>query len=143
MTEREFIIQLAVNSFNQQYGRNVQFTDCDVKSILPNQFSLFAYEIFTVRFDDFVRMRLYLDFGNYDVIGNYRLEVDGSAGVGVLGDEVYVASGFVDRYYKESGLYKFNWMGEDQSTWDIFLMENGDSFVTEDTGDLFILETGA
>lgn len=143
MTEKDFIIQLALSSFNNQYNRNILITDCDAKSILPNQYSTIAYEVFSVRLDDYVRLRMYLDFGTTDNLGRYRLEVDGSEGVGILGDEVYVTTGFIDRYYKESGLYKFNWMGIDTGLWNIFLSESGDELVTEDTGDLFILEGGA
>ena len=142
MTEREFIIALAVNAFNQQYNASLLVENFDVKSIQPNQFTTLAYEVYTVRFDDFVRLRLYLNFDQYDSIGNYRLEVDGSEGIGVLVDEVYVATGIVDRFYKESGLYKFNWLGQDITSWDIFLTENEEALLTE-IGDYFIEETGA
>lgn len=143
MTEREFLIQLAVNAFNAQYGKHIEAINCDIKSIQPNQFSTLAYEVYTVRMDDFVRLRMYLEFNNYDSLGRYRLEVDGSAGTGVLTDEVYVVSGYVDSYYRDSGLYKFGWLGVDITTWGIIMVEDDVALVTEDTGDYIILETSA
>ena len=143
MNERRFLIQLAVYAFNQQYNRDLKVHDCDIKSIPPNQFSTIAYEVFTVRLDDYVRLRLYLEYGDYDNLGRYRLEVDGTDGLGILGDEVYVTSGFVDRYYRESGLYKFGWLGVDISTWNILMDEQGNEWITEDTEVNFILEAGA
>lgn len=143
MTEREFLIQLAVNTFNAQYGKHIEAINCDIKSITPNLFSTLAYEVYTVRMDDFVRLRMYLEFNNYDDLGRYRLEVDGSSGVGILGDEVYVASGYVDSYYRDSGLYKFGWLDVDIATWGILLAEDDVVLITEDIGDYLILETSS
>jgi hypothetical protein len=144
MTEKQFIIQLAVDQFNAQYNRSMLHTDFDARSIEPNQFSILAYEVFTVRLDDYVRLRMYLEYGPYDNLGPYRLEVDGSTGgVGVLGDEVYVTSGQVDSYYRESGLYRFGLLNVDTATWNILLDEMGNEWITEATGEFFILETGA
>lgn len=143
MTEREFIIQLAVNSFNAQYNASIRLSECDAKSIQPNGYSAIAYEVYTVRQDDNVRIRLYLNFGHHDRMGEYRLEVDGSDAVGRLGDEVYVALGFVDVFYRDSGLYKFHWMGVDLTSWNIFITEDGQPFINEETGEYFLTETGA
>lgn len=139
LNEKEFIIQFAIRHFNQQYHHNLLVADCDAKSIQPNQFSSHAYEVFSVRLDDYVRMRLYLSFSTFDNLGPYRLEVDGSEAVNQLGDEVYVCSGTIDRYYYESGMYKFPWLNEDVALWNLLLNEDGDALLTE-SGEYILLE---
>lgn len=139
LNEKQFIIQFALQKFNHQYNRSIKVEDCDAKSIQPNRFSVQAYEIFSVRLDDFLRLRLYINLSKVDKLGSYRLEVDGSEAVNQLGDEVYVATGTLDRYYYESGLYKFPWLGEDVTLWNLSLSEEGDGLITEQ-GEYIVLE---
>lgn len=139
MNEKQFIIQFALQRFNQQYNRQLQVIDFDAKSITPNYTSQLAYEVFSVRLDDYVRLRMYLTYHTYDNIGPYRLEVDGSLGTGVLGDEVYVCQGTIDRFYVESGTYKFAVLEEDITLWNLTLSEDGDGLITEG-GDYILLE---
>lgn len=139
MKEKQFIIQFAIQRFNRQYKRKLRIQDFDAKSIPPNRFSEKAYEVFSVRLDDYIRLRIYLTFSKHDKTGPYRLEVDGSEGTGVLGDEVYVCQGTVDRYYLESGLYKFDALEEDVTLWNLALSEGDDALITE-TGDYILLE---
>lgn len=139
MNEKQFIIQFALQRFNKQYKRKLKLKDFDAKSIPPNRFSQLAYEIFSVRLDDYVRLRLYLNFHRYDNVGPYRLEVDGTEGVGVLGDEVYVCHGTIDRFYVESGTYKFAVLEQDITLWNLLLTEDGDGLITED-GEYILLE---
>lgn len=139
MNEKQFIIQFALHRFNRQYNRKLKLQDFDAKSITPNRHSQLAYEIFSVRLDDYVRLRMYLSYHRYDQIGPYRLEVDGSLGTGVLGDEVYVCQGTIDRFYIESGTYKFAVLEEDITLWNLTLSEDGDGLITEG-GDYILLE---
>ncbi len=139
LNEKQFIIQFALQKFNEQYQRSIKVEDCDARSIQPNRFSVQAYEIFSVRLDDFLRLRLYINLSKVDKLGRYRLEVDGSEGVNRLGDEVYVATGTLDRYYYESGLYKFPWLDEDVTLWNLSLSEEGVGLITEQ-GEYIVLE---
>lgn len=143
MIEKDFIIQLAVNTFNAQYNQAIEIERCDAKSIEPNERSVLGYEVFTKRLDDFVRLRLYLNFDTTNDISQFKLEVDGTEGSDVLSDEVYVAMGSVNEFYRDTWFYKFKPMGVDITLWDIFLTEDGVPFVSEDTGEYFVQETGA
>jgi len=142
MNEKQFIIQLAVAKFNQQYNRSLDYSDFDAMSIPNNIYSNLAYEVFSVRMDDYVRLRMYLTFDNVDILPNYRLEVDNTTVIGALGDEVFVTFGTIDRYYRDSGLYKFQTMYKDETLWDILICEN-DEVLSLESDEMIILEDGA
>lgn len=109
--EREFLIDTAVDLFNRQYKRNIVADECTIVSIRPNYGCKYGYEIDTKRVDDNLRLRLYFNLEDFDAFGSYRLEVDENMLKGRLGDEVYVVLGRVNRYYVDSGTYKFRPIG--------------------------------
>lgn len=112
MNEVEFLINLAVSEYNDQYGAAFKPKDFDIKSLRPSVNFDKGYEIYTVRTDDFLRLRMYFAFGNRTDFGPFKLEVDGKKFVAELGDEVFVTLGSVEDYYKNEGIYKFRWIGE-------------------------------
>jgi hypothetical protein len=141
MTEKEFIISLAVSAFRQQFNATILPTECDVKSIPKNTTSELGYEVYSTTLVDYLRMRIYLNFGNGDWIGPYTLETDATHVVGNLGDEVFVASGYVNDYYRTNGVYKFPWLSADALTWGMFITESGEPLLMEDGGYL-LTESG-
>ena len=142
MTEKHFIIKMILDQFNDQYKKHIKVNECDAKSIHNNTYSDIAYEVFTKRFDDFVRIRVYFSFNKHDKINNFSLEVDTSDIRNRLGDEVFVADGTIDRYYKQYNVYKFNWMSQDETSWEILMLENTESLLFEDGNDI-LLESGS
>lgn len=138
MTESEFLITLAITQYNNQYNKNLTLDGCDIGSIVVRQGFDLSYEVTTKRTDDYVRLHMHLTFDKMDMIRPYRVEVDGSSGyVDQLGDELFVATGLVDIYYKEENIYKFRpivLVTEDS----YLLMESGDFILTE-SSDYFIL----
>lgn len=142
LTEREFLITIAVRLFKSQYGRDIPVENCDVRSITASQRRALGYEIVTTRFDDFLRLRLYFDFGDETKFVSYRVEnVQGQLGPTKLDDEVYVAYGTVERYYKTEGIYRFRWMTEDINRYDVILDE-GEAPVLSEDGEFIVAEGG-
>lgn len=142
-SERDFLIMLATKLFKSQYGRNIPISCCDVRSITPSSRRELGYEIVTTRFDDFLRMRLYFDFGDETKFVNYRIENEqGKDGPAQLDDEVYVAYGTVERYYKTEGIYRFRWMTEDVSRYDVILAEADGLPILSEDGEFIVAEGG-
>ena len=132
-TEREFLIMLGVKRFKQQYGIDIPISDCDVRSIQPNERYELGYEIQTTRFDDFFRIRLYFDLAQETKLVPLRLENEQNiVGTGNPDDELYVTYGTVDRYFKVEGIYRFRWLEEDITRYDVILSEDGIAITSED-----------
>lgn len=104
-TERNFLINMAVRLFNEQYGRKIDPASCTLETIDSTYECNYGYEIRALH--DSLRLRIYFTLGDIDFFAPYRLEVDTTYLPGGLGDEVYVMLGTVQRYYVDSGLYKF------------------------------------
>jgi len=141
MSEREFLISLAINRFNLQFNRTFQISDFDVKSIQPAYKCSRGYEVYSVRFDDFLRLRVYFNFGNGTSLGPYRLETDITHAVGVLGDEVFVSFGEIDSDFKNLDIFKFQDSDIDVTRYQILIAENNEAILTED-GEYILLEDG-
>jgi hypothetical protein len=139
ITEREFLIKFGVAFFNGQYGRNIDPAVCDIRSIDTGNGSDISYEINTNRTDDHVRLRMHLRFAKVNNLTTYRLDVDGSGGVGTLADEVFVTTGTIDQYYKDSGMYKFAPIINDEARLPAILTEDGTALFLEN-GDFLELE---
>lgn len=120
LTEKQFLINLAISRFNEQYGRDIDPTTINIKSISPNYGSDLGYELQTLRKTDYLRLRMYLSFSRVDGVMPYRLEVDKTFIPDALGDEIFVTKGSVNRYYQDAGIYKFRWIAPDVSTVDYF-----------------------
>lgn len=132
LTEREFLIKLAVDRYNLQYGKNFNYEDFDIFSILPSYSFDLGYEVYTMFDADNVRLRIYFRFSTVTNLTAYRVEVDLTYKVDILGDEVIVSIGEIDRWYKDSGQYTFGWLIPDPSRRPILLLENKDWFLLED-----------
>lgn len=144
-TEKEFLISTALRQFNEQYTKSIQVVDCDIKSIPTRNGFERSYEVHTLRTDDHLRMHMHLRFEGRDGLSNYRLEVDSvqtqqDGNVGTLSDEVYVATGTIDPYYKDSGIYKFRPVNVDTTLLAILLGEMGEDVLGEN-GEQILLET--
>jgi hypothetical protein len=113
LTERQFLMQLAVSQFNSQFGKNIDYNKCAIKSIPPSPDFNIAYEIDTLEQLDFVRLRIYLKFDTRTGLQSYKLYSDTTHVYAALGDEVWVALGLVHTDHKTD--YGFNWLnrGED------------------------------
>lgn len=94
---RLFLAQLAVDAYNAQRKPKVKFnyTDFDVVSITPNNNSKFAFELNTIRTDDYFRLRLYCNLSSIIKIGTYRLYDQAGHGTG-LGDEIWVSDSLLN-----------------------------------------------
>lgn len=140
MTEKEFLIRLALNQYNAQYNLNILPEGCDVKSLTTRVNFDRSYEVWTNRGDDFVRMRMHLLFGGNDGISAYRVETDGTTGVANLTDEVFVSTGSIDSYWRDSGTYKFAPIDPDVSDASAIFLEDFSPILLEN-GNLLLEET--
>lgn len=110
--EKQFLTELIVNMFNAQYGKAIDSSLCEIKSIRPNYGSSLGYEVLTKRLDDFLRLRFYTTIETSDHIGTFRLEIDETNLNNRLGDEVYSCVGGLNREWVERRIYRFAWIGE-------------------------------
>jgi hypothetical protein len=67
------------------------------------------------------------------------LETDGSSGQGVLTDEVFVSTGHIDSYWRESGTYKFAPISPDVTDDTALLLEDFSPILLE-SGNLLLQE---
>lgn len=144
LAEKEFLMALALSTFNSQFNRAMKVDDCDIKTITPAYGFKYGYEINTVRLDDFLRMRIYLNVGDTDALGNYTLNMDEGItdGKGTLIDEVWVANGTVDRFWIDSYQYRFvTTLYIDDARIAILLTEDNQALLTE-SGEYILLENG-
>lgn len=126
MNEKQFLITLAIRSYNEQYGKDFRPDECDIRSIQTRQRYDRSYEIRTNREDDFTRIHLHLNFGDTDKLYPYRVELDHAVANGTsnLQDELFVSEGVIDSYYKNEGIYKFRRLEFDDYLSNILLMED-------------------
>lgn len=124
-SEKDFLRRLAVDRFNLQYGKNVDYTRCFIHSIEPNYRRELGYEIVTARPDDYLRLRIYFDITEIDSFRPYRLETDEKFKVGYVGDEVFVSLGTVNPYYRDEGIYNFRWIAPDPELDEVLLYVGG------------------
>lgn len=129
VSEKAFLIGLAVSRFNEQYGRSIDPAGCTIFSIDPNYGEDYGYEIATIATGDNLRLRIYFSLQHLDNLNPYRLEVDTTLIEGALGDEVYVSLGTVNSYWLDSGTYKFRWINPDPAYFAYLeAVETGDRF---------------
>ncbi len=132
-SERDFLIKLAVDKYNDQYSTDLVYSDFTIRSIPPNFNTSLGYEIQTDNQLDFLRLRVYLIFGNNTILYDYKLENDTQTGHGTLIDEVFVTLGTMSNYYKVNGIYKFQPIREEDAWTDsILLTEDLEFIITED-----------
>lgn len=132
LPEREFLIEFGIQQFNTQFNTRLERGGCDLKSIAKRYGADYSYEIFTLRGDDHLRIRLHLTTGVTDNIQPFRLEVDGSPdGAGNGSDEVFVTSGTIDNFYRDSGMYKFDSINVDETRLNVLLTEDNQAVLLE------------
>lgn len=139
MSEALFLITLALKAFNDQYQKSFTAQDFCIFSITPAPNTDLGYEIVSITDQDFLRIHIYLSFGKLDQLHKYRLEVNYPSYSGTLGDEVYVATGEVCQYYKDTGVYRFNPINTCGILLNVFTTEDGEPLVDE-SGDYFVIE---
>lgn len=138
-SEREFLIDLALHDFNQQYKKNIKSEVCAIRSIRPAYGTKYGYEIDTIRTDDYVRLRMYFNLEGINKFKPYRLEVDDTLAPGTLDDEVYVTIGTINPYYLDAGIYKFRWLNEDLNRYKFLMYVSGNVVETINSGYLRLI----
>jgi hypothetical protein len=142
LTEKEFLLTLALTKFNEQYNMDLKVSECDIFSI-PVRFNAHvSYEIYTSTREDYVRLHIHLLIEGTDGLQDYRLELDPyylGNGLGNNFDELYVAMGNVEQYYVDQGIYSFLPIVEDSSNSNTLLLEDGNELLLE-SGEQIVLE---
>lgn len=143
-SEKEFLLLLALHQYNLQYKKRFKPEDCDIFSVEPHYKTQLGYEIRSRILTDFFKIRVYFNFSDRSMVNPYRLEVNKTFQVNQLGDEVYVTTGTIDRYYQDAGIYKFRWIEGDAITDTPFALMNGMAFKLMGGGNLLLVgEEGA
>lgn len=134
--EDYFLKKFALDAYNRKYGKRLRPEDCNINSIRSTYNYKYGYQIETLREDDHVIIRLYLNMGVMDCVDIVRLEnYQNQQYVGSLVDEVYVVLGQFNRYYYDNGIYKFRWIAGDDLDLPLMAFLNGD-FVSWEDGEL-------
>jgi hypothetical protein len=100
MTTREqlefFLRNLAVQSYNYQFGTQFQTEDFELDIIHANTDSDIAYDVSAILDHGKYRLRVYLYVGDRDAINQFIPTLDDTFAVGELGDEIMMANGVLD-----------------------------------------------
>ena len=108
-TEENFLLNLIVSKFNTQFNTTWGLDDFVIYSVNPKSTHKIGYELKTKLLEDFLTIRVYFNFNSHDEISDFILGLDSSitTGKGNLSDEVYIAFGLIDIFYKENNIYRF------------------------------------
>ena len=132
MVEIDYLIQTAVDRFNFQYGEQLLYDEMRIFSIPPESNSDLGYELFTIRQDDYVRLRLFILLGQICDI-SYRLETDATFIYNGLGDEVFCTIHGIDAEVIRVNNFKFEWLTlEEQVPFGTLSTETLIPLITED-----------
>lgn len=127
LPEKDFLIKFAVDSYNKKYKRNLNRAYCHIKSVEKAYGYVYGYQIETIRSDDHVVIMLYFNLG--DITRDHIVRAETIQNVEInnaLGDEVYVVTGEVARFYKEHGVYKFKWIKSDGFNYTAIMFTDAD-----------------
>ena len=134
MALKAYLIQLVISRFSLQYKIPLKIRDFDAFTIPPRAGSVVGYEIYSKKFKDHFRVRLYCKVGDYTDITPIVLEEDVS-NVGINGDEVYVAYATLDNSFlfidNNEVRQDFNQFDFDPTLLRIILSENDLGIQTE------------
>lgn len=135
MKEHDYIKEMVLRSFSVQFNRQLNAADFGLICIPKKSEYVLAFEIFTLRVDDFLRIRVYLQLGGKDDLQPFKLEVSGVNRSNSAEDEVWVTLGSFDIYHLESGFMNENELFKcpDQIS-NVLLLEDGGYILTEDGG---------
>ena len=140
MIEIDYLIQTAVDRFNFQYGEHLTYDEMRIFSISPEENSDLGYELFTIRQDDYVRLRLFILLGQV-CDTPYRLETDNTFIYDGLGDEVFCTIHGIDAVTMAAEGFKFPWLTlEAQVPFNTLSTEDFIPLITEDG--LYLLAEG-
>lgn len=134
--EYDYIIQQAVNNFNQQFGKSFDPSTFAIEVIEKRADGNFAFEVYTLRSDDQLRLRLYYTITDTDSVGKYRLETRTPHSLIPESIEVYSALATLDNFHLENRTFNLEPFLSSPSQVDFliqpinqpFLLENG-SFI--------------
>jgi hypothetical protein len=137
---KSFIKTLVVNAYNSQRSKTMLSSDFDVKAIQKNQNSDCAFEVFTQREDDWLRLRIYATFSSVNLIGPFRVEEEEDIAHTGSGDEVLVADAFLDKefFYNDNNYIRRLVEVEGMNIGDALLLESGEPFLLEDGTTLLV-----
>jgi hypothetical protein len=144
MEARDFIISLAVHSFNRQKKTNYDAKDFEIINIENTTSGDYAFEIYSSRFDDYFRMRLYCSLGNINRVSNYQLQEEYEASNGVV-NKVFVADALLDNEFLHSDnnfiRRSFPKFEPNSNLLNVLLHENGQDGILLEDNSYLILET--
>lgn len=134
--EYEYIVKQAVSNFNNQFGKNFDPATFGIEAIQKRLDGNFAFEVYTLRADDQLRLRLYFTIANEDWVGRFRLETREPHSLIPENIEVYSALATLDNFHLENKTFSLEPFISAPSQVDFlihpsnqpFLLENG-SFI--------------
>jgi hypothetical protein len=133
MKEHDFVKVLVLSTFNNQFGKHLNDNDFNIICIPKKQDFPIAFEIYTNRTDDFLRLRVYLQIGKSDYLQTFKLEVNPPFHNSTVEDEVWVTLGSIDVYHLESRYLKEEYLYNcPEQTSSIILTEDGFPILSED-----------
>lgn len=132
LTEKQYLIQRALDVFNRQYGAQIQPETCEIVSINNDIHSNRGYAITTPNGSQTLRIHLYVVLAGEDQKHISRLEVAMPYRDNALGDEIWVIHIAVDRWYRDSNTYRFDIILANEVPENAFVAEYGFAFQTED-----------
>ena len=142
VSEKTFLKDFALRQFNNQRGLKggnaILQENCDIFSLVPTPGFQYGYEVFTRRLDDSFRIRIYFNIGRQDVLSRFELLLAPPFMTGVLGDEVWVASGMFDAAYTYYKGYTLQWLYIDPTLIPIILLNNNSPLLLDDGGFLIL-----
>ena len=140
LTESEFILQVVVDSYNRQHYKKFSPSDFELTSIRPRIGYRLGYRIETKRKDDYVKLRVYFNLKDRTELHSFMPEVDqGHSTPMNLDDELLVAFGSIDNWYKQEGIYKFLPINNEELLREYIALENGRAILLEN-GEVLELE---
>lgn len=104
MTQKEYIIGVALTAFNKQFGGSYKIKDFDCFSLVSPVRDRCLFEIYTRRNFDYLRLRLSCELTNTTQTDRYKLVVAIPTIIRGLGDEVWYANALLDHKTLYPGL---------------------------------------
>jgi hypothetical protein len=90
--DKKAVAGFIIEAFNQQYNLNLDVLDFNVIVIPPNNNKLIGIQVSL----DSLIIRTYVTISKFTAISNFKLDVTTTIVKNALGDEVYIADGYID-----------------------------------------------
>lgn len=107
--EEKFLRELIVKNFNIQFNTELLIEEYALFSVLANENTDVAYELFSLDGSEYKRIRVYFSFGAIDQINDFTLETNQSYDLNLHNDPLFVATGTLNRVYGETAKYTYQW----------------------------------